>query len=55
MKRHSQKPDIAYEIIERLYPNTDKVELFARRKREGWKVWGNEVESEIELKRLGYE
>ena len=49
VKRHSQKPEIAYQIIERLYPNTDKLELFARKKREGWDVWGNEVESDIKL------
>ena len=26
-----------------------RIELFARRKREGWDVWGNEVESDIDL------
>ena len=51
VKRHSQKPQIAYEIIERLYPNTSKLEMYARNKRDGWDVWGNEVESDIELKR----
>jgi len=40
--RHSKKPEIAYQIIERLYPDTDKLELFARQKRKGWDVWGNE-------------
>lgn len=50
VKRHSQKPEIAYKIIERLYPQTKKLELFARKKRDGWDVWGNEVESDIELK-----
>jgi len=49
VKRHSQKPEIAYQIIERLYPDTNKIELFARNKRQGWDVWGNEVESDIEL------
>ena len=49
VKNHSRKPEIAYQIIERLYPNTNKLELFARNKREGWDVWGNEVESDIEL------
>ena len=29
---HSRKPDISYRIIEQLYPEADKVELFARRK-----------------------
>ena len=53
VKRHSQKPEIAYDIIERLYPNVDKLELFARNKRmtliENWDVWGNEVDSDINL------
>ena len=43
VKKHSQKPEIAYEIIEKLYPNTNKLELFARNKREGWDAWGDEI------------
>ena len=53
VKSHSQKPVIAYQIIERLYPNMNKLELFARKKRktlwETWDVWGNEVENDVEL------
>ena len=49
VKNHSRKPEIAYQIIERLYPNTQKLELFARKRRDGWDCWGNEVESDIEL------
>lgn len=41
--RHSQKPVAAYEIIERLYPDVKKIELFARNKRAGWDSWGNEI------------
>ena len=44
--KHSKKPICAYELIEKLYPNCRKIELFARNKREGWDVWGNEVEQE---------
>ena len=44
VKRHSQKPDIAYSIIERLYPNTKKIELYARNQRKGWDCWGNETD-----------
>jgi len=47
--RHSKKPKIAYTIIEQLYPDAKKLELFARQKTEGWDVWGNEVESDIVL------
>ena len=49
VKRHSQKPEIAYQIIERLYPVGERLEMYARNKREGWDVWGNEVESDIDL------
>lgn len=42
-KRHSQKPEVSYEIIERLYPDARKLELYARRERPGWDCWGNEV------------
>jgi N6-adenosine-specific RNA methylase IME4 len=39
----SEKPDIFAEMIERLYPNVPKLEMFARKPRDGWDVWGNEV------------
>ena len=42
-QRHSQKPDIAYEILEDMFPNAPKIELFARRQRDGWDCFGNEV------------
>jgi len=48
VQRHSQKPDGFYELIEMTGLNP-KIELFARKKRLGWDVWGNEVESNIEL------
>lgn len=41
---HSQKPEIVYGLIETMYPELSKVELFARQAREGWDAWGNEVE-----------
>lgn len=53
VRAHSQKPEIAYRIIEKLYPDINKLELFARNKRktlwEIWDVWGNEVKSDINL------
>lgn len=45
--RHSQKPDKFYALVESLGKN--RIDLFARSKREGWSVWGNEVESDINL------
>lgn len=49
VREHSRKPDEQYGKIERLYPGKRYLELFARRKREGWSVWGNEIESDREL------
>lgn len=43
VKRHSQKPEIAYQIIERLYPNAVRLEMYARNERDGWDSWGNEL------------
>ncbi len=43
VKRHSQKPQKAYEIIERLYPNTQRLEMYARNYRDNWDCWGNEI------------
>lgn len=40
---HSEKPVEFYELIETLYPDLPKIELFARNNREGWKAWGNQV------------
>ena len=41
--RHSEKPDIFAEHIERLFPNVPKLEMFARKARPGWDVHGNEA------------
>ena len=43
VQNHSQKPEISYEIIERLYPNLKKLEMYARRQRDGWDAFGNEL------------
>jgi N6-adenosine-specific RNA methylase IME4 len=46
----SEKPEIFAEMIERHWPNVPKLEMFARKPRNGWDSWGNEVTSEdIEL------
>ena len=41
--RHSEKPAAVHEMLGKLYPNVARVELFARARRAGWQVWGNEV------------
>ena len=52
---HSRKPRAMYDLIEKVsFP--PYLELFARPhsplfpKREGWDVWGNEIESDIEVR-----
>ena len=47
--KSSKKPEISYQIIERLYPNAKKIEMFSRQRRPGWDCWGNEVESDVIL------
>jgi N6-adenosine-specific RNA methylase IME4 len=42
-REHSRKPEAAYTIIERMFPDLPKLELFARQQRPGWDAWGNEV------------
>jgi len=42
-REHSRKPDEAYALIERMYPELPRIELFARQTRLGWAAWGNEV------------
>lgn len=43
-KKHSEKSDGVYEIIERIYPTLKKIELFARKKRKVWKKWGKMID-----------
>lgn len=40
--KHSEKPEEFREIIDTLYTYGNKIELFSRKKVEGWKVWGNQ-------------
>lgn len=47
VREHSRKPEEQYGKIDRLYPGTKRLELFARDRYDGWDVWGNEVESDI--------
>lgn len=43
VREHSRKPDECYERIERYCPGP-RLSLFSRQPREGWTVWGNEVD-----------
>jgi len=45
---HSHKPEEQYAIIERCSPGP-YLELFARRQQPGWDVWGNEIDSDVNI------
>jgi N6-adenosine-specific RNA methylase IME4 len=45
---HSEKPELAYEMLEAYFPTLPKIELNAREKRDGWDVWGAEAPVDIE-------
>lgn len=49
VREHSRKPDEQYGKIARMYPGQSYLELFARRPRNGWDIWGNQVVSTVEL------
>lgn len=40
---HSKKPEYFYELIENMFPQGKYLELFARKKREKWTSYGNEI------------
>lgn len=46
--KHSQKPEHFYDLVEQVSPGP-YVELFARRHRLGWDVWGNESANTAQL------
>jgi N6-adenosine-specific RNA methylase IME4 len=46
-EKHSAKPDEFYKYLSLIPGN--KLDMFARKEREGWDVWGNEVKSNINL------
>jgi N6-adenosine-specific RNA methylase IME4 len=50
LQEHSHKPEEQYAVIDRV-SGTDgpRLELFARRRQPGWDVWGNEIESDIDI------
>jgi len=47
-RKHSEKPDEAFAVVEQVSPGP-YLELFARRPREGWTVWGDDVEANMIL------
>ena len=51
-QEHSRKPAIVRDKIIELVEYLSRIELFARQKTEGWDVWGDEIESDIELRKI---
>ena len=49
LQDHSHKPEEQYAVIERVSGEGPRLELFARRRQPGWDVWGNEVDSDIDI------
>jgi len=44
---HSSKPSVVHKMIERLWPHSRKVELFARDRRAGWDSFGADIGTTI--------
>ena len=42
--QHSRKPQCAYEMLETMFPNAKKLELFARVEYKDWDCWGNQTD-----------
>ena len=42
-RKHSQKPEIVRELIEMMWPDASRMELFSRSTRKGWTMWGNQI------------
>ena len=52
VEEHSKKPAEARERIVKLMGDLPRIELFARQQSPGWDVWGNEVESSLDMGKL---
>jgi N6-adenosine-specific RNA methylase IME4 len=49
VSKHSKKPQEIADRIVKLFPDVNRIELFARDAKPGWDVWGNEITNTIEL------
>jgi len=41
-RQHSRKPDAAYKMIEAMFPNATKLDVFSREQRNGWEQFGDQ-------------
>lgn len=49
LEQHSKKPDKTRDLIVELMGDLPRLELFARESTPGWDVWGNEVDSTVNI------
>jgi N6-adenosine-specific RNA methylase IME4 len=42
-RQHSRKPDAAYVMVNNLYPDSKKIDVFSREKRPGFSQWGDQI------------
>lgn len=52
MRRHSEKPELVYDLIELSFLGP-RLELFARRRRQGWDAWGDQVSDAYQMRFYG--
>jgi len=52
IQQHSKKPNEVRDKIVQLCGDKPRIELFARERYAGWDVWGNQVDSDIEISSL---
>lgn len=45
IREHSRKPDEVRDRIVQMMGDLERIELFARQQHEGWRCWGNELET----------
>lgn len=43
VRQHSEKPEEAFAVAEKLMPRARRAELFSRTNRDGWESWGDQV------------
>ena len=48
-REHSRKPELAYELAERMAGDVDRLEVFSRTPRAGWSTWGDEASKFVEV------
>lgn len=46
---HSEKPEEIAHFIEQMFPNSKKIELFARKALENWDFWGLEIDNKDKI------